>query len=46
MERYKLKISKSHKNTGRIRKAITSGFFFHAAKKDSEGGYKTLIDNH
>ena len=44
MERYKLKLGKT-KNTARIRKAITSGFFFHAAKKDSEG-YKTLTDDH
>ena len=44
MERYKLKVSKT-KNNAHIRKAITSGFFFHAAKKDSEG-YKTLIDEH
>ena len=29
-----------------MRKAITAGFFFHAAKKDPNEGYKTLSDNH
>lgn len=27
-----------------IRKAICSGFFFHAAKKDPQEGYKTLAE--
>ena len=29
-----------------IRKTIVSGFFFHAAKKDQKGGYRTLVDDH
>lgn len=27
-------------------KAITAGFFFHAARKDPQEGYRTLVDNH
>ena len=33
------------KNYTKIRKAITSGFFFHAARKDPQGGYRTIVDN-
>lgn len=33
------------KNYTKIRKAITSGFFFHAARKDRQGGYRTIVDN-
>jgi HrpA-like RNA helicase len=33
------------KNFNRIRRAITSGFFFHAARKDPQEGYKSLVEN-
>jgi ATP-dependent RNA helicase DHX8/PRP22 len=33
-------------NTALIRKTIVAGFFFHAAKKDPKGGYRTLVDDH
>ena len=29
----------------KIRKAITAGFFFHAARKDPQEGYRTLVEN-
>ena len=42
MDRYKLEISSCGKNYVKVRKAITSGFFMHAAKKDPQEGYKTM----
>ena len=42
MDRYKLEISSAGRNYTRIRKAITSGYFMHAAKKDPQEGYKTM----
>ncbi|KAL9642800.1 hypothetical protein ABK040_009875 [Willaertia magna] len=45
MDRYKLRILSCGKNYTRIRKAITSGFFAHASKKDPQEGYKTLVEN-
>lgn len=32
------------KNTARVQKAICSGFFCNAAKKDPQEGYRTLVD--
>lgn len=32
------------KNTARAQKAICSGFFRNAAKKDPQEGYRTLVD--
>ncbi len=32
------------KNYTRVCKAITSGFFFHAARKDPQEGYKTVVE--
>ena len=32
------------KNYNKIRKALVSGFFHHAAKKDPQEGYRTLSD--
>jgi len=43
MDRFKLDIISSGKST-KIRKAITSGFFTHAARKDPKEGYKTLVE--
>lgn len=44
MERFKLPVIKSNKDYSKVRKAITSGFFAHVAKKDNTEGYKTLLD--
>lgn len=44
--RYKLDVVSAGKNFTKIRKAITAGFFFHAARKDpQEGGYRTIVEN-
>lgn len=45
MDRYKLDVVSTGKNFTKIRKAITAGFFFHAARKDPQEGYKTLVEN-
>lgn len=42
--RYKLNVVTAGKNFNKIRKAICSGFFSHAAKKDPQEGYKTLVE--
>jgi len=44
MDRYKLNVVSAGKNFNKIRKAICSGFFSHAAKKDPQEGYKTLVE--
>ena len=44
MDRYKLDIVSAGANMNLVRKAIVSGFFFHAAKKDPTEGYKTLAE--
>ena len=33
------------KNYNKVRKCIWSGFFAHAARKDPQEGYKTLVDS-
>lgn len=43
--RYKLDVVSAGKNFTKIRKAITAGFFFHAARKDPQEGYRTLVEN-
>ena len=45
MCRYKLDVVSAGKNFTKIRKAITAGFFFHAARKDPQEGYRTLVEN-
>ncbi|XP_020581763.1 probable pre-mRNA-splicing factor ATP-dependent RNA helicase DEAH5 isoform X1 [Phalaenopsis equestris] len=45
MDRYKLDVLSAGKNFTKIRKAITAGFFFHAARKDPQEGYRTLVEN-
>ena len=42
--RYKHDIVSAGKDYNRIRRAICSGFFRHAAKKDPQEGYKTLVE--
>lgn len=42
--RHKLDVVSAGKNTARIQKAICSGFFRNASKKDPQEGYRTLVD--
>ena len=44
MDRYKLDLVSAGSNWKKIQMAVTSGFFFHAAKKDPQEGYKTLVE--
>lgn len=44
MDRFKLDILSAGRNYMKIRKAIVSGFFVHAARKDPQEGYRTLVD--
>lgn len=44
MDRYKLDLVSAGKNYTRICKAVTSGFFFHAARKDPQEGYKSVVE--
>jgi len=44
MDRYKLDIVSAGKNYNKVRKAIVAGFFSHAAKRDAQEGYKTLVE--
>ncbi|PNW79554.1 hypothetical protein CHLRE_08g358563v5 [Chlamydomonas reinhardtii] len=44
MDRYKLEQVSAGRNYTKICKAITSGFFFHTARKDPQEGYKTVIE--
>lgn len=47
MDRYRLEMVSAGKNYNKVRKAICSGFFTHAAKKDPQepGSYRTVEDN-
>merc|ERR1712180_335770 len=45
MDRHKLDVMSCGKNTMRVQKAIVSGYFRNAAKKDPQEGYKTQVDN-
>jgi ATP-dependent RNA helicase DHX8/PRP22 len=44
MDRYKLDVVSCGRNYTKVRKAICSGFFAHAARKDPQEGYKTLVE--
>jgi ATP-dependent RNA helicase DHX8/PRP22 len=44
LSRYKHDIVSAGKDFNRVRRAIASGFFRHAAKKDPQEGYKTLVE--
>eukprot|EP00735_Rhodelphis_limneticus_P008596 TRINITY_DN216_c0_g1::TRINITY_DN216_c0_g1_i1::g.1602::m.1602 TRINITY_DN216_c0_g1::TRINITY_DN216_c0_g1_i1::g.1602 ORF type:complete len:1212 (-),score=306.99,sp/Q54F05/DHX8_DICDI/62.60/0.0,OB_NTP_bind/PF07717.11/8e-30,HA2/PF04408.18/4.1e-30,Helicase_C/PF00271.26/2.3e-11,S1/PF00575.18/1.9e-10,DEAD/PF00270.24/6.7e-07,AAA_22/PF13401.1/0.0002,T2SE/PF00437.15/0.00029,AAA_19/PF13245.1/0.003,DUF1308/PF07000.6/0.015,MIP-T3/PF10243.4/0.031,Flavi_DEAD/PF07652.9/0.042,AAA/PF00004.24/1.6,AAA/PF00004.24/1.3e+ len=44
MDRYKIDVISCGKNYNKIRRAVVSGFFTHAAKKDPTEGYKTLSE--
>ncbi|XP_022791850.1 ATP-dependent RNA helicase DHX8-like [Stylophora pistillata] len=45
MDRHKLDVVSCGKTTSRVQKAITSGFFRNAARKDPQEGYRTVTDN-
>ncbi|PIK41418.1 putative ATP-dependent RNA helicase DHX8-like [Apostichopus japonicus] len=45
MDRHKLDVVTCGKNTAKVQKAICSGFFRNAAKKDPQEGYRTLVDS-
>ncbi|XP_019173426.1 PREDICTED: probable pre-mRNA-splicing factor ATP-dependent RNA helicase DEAH5 [Ipomoea nil] len=45
MDKYKLDVVSTGKNFTKIRRAIAAGFFFHAARKDPQEGYRTLVEN-
>ncbi|KAH9609473.1 hypothetical protein KSS87_006391 [Heliosperma pusillum] len=42
---YKLDVVSAGNNFTKINKAICAGFFFHAARKDPQEGYRTLFEN-
>ncbi|CAG8516918.1 8130_t:CDS:10 [Ambispora gerdemannii] len=44
MDRYKQDIISCGKNYNKVRRTICGGFFRHAAKKDPQEGYKTLVE--
>lgn len=44
LHRYKHDIVSAGKDYNLVRRAIASGFFRHAAKKDPQEGYKTLVE--
>ena len=46
MERFKLPIVSSGANMQVVLKAIVSGFFSKAARRDGQRGYQTLVDHH
>ncbi|KAL4222513.1 ATP-dependent RNA helicase dhx8 [Mactra antiquata] len=45
MDRHKLDVVSCGKSTSKVQKAICSGFFRNAAKKDPQEGYRTLVDS-
>lgn len=44
MDKYKLDVVSCARNYSKVRMALVSGFFAHAAKKDPQEGYKTLVE--
>jgi len=44
MDRHKLEISSCGRDVQRVQKAVCSGFFRNAAKRDPQEGYRTLVD--
>merc|ERR1712130_869712 len=44
MDRHKLDVVSCGQSTTRVQKAICSGYFRNAAKKDPQEGYRTLVD--
>jgi ATP-dependent RNA helicase DHX8/PRP22 len=44
MDRYKLDLVSAGRSVQRVQMAVASGFFFHAARKDPQEGYKTVVE--
>lgn len=44
MDRHRLDVISCGQNTAKLQKAICSGFFRNASKKDPQEGYRTLVD--
>jgi len=44
MDKYNLELVSAGNSYLRIQKAITSGYFYHAARKDSQDGYKSIVE--
>lgn len=44
MDRHRLDVISCGQNTAKLQKAVCSGFFRNAAKKDPQEGYRTLVD--
>lgn len=44
MDRYKHGVVSCGRDTDRVRRALVSGFFTHAAKRDPQEGYKTVVE--
>ena len=44
MDRYKLEMVSAGRDWVKIQKAIASGFFFHAGRKDPQEGYKSVVE--
>jgi ATP-dependent RNA helicase DHX8/PRP22 len=44
MDRYKLELVSIGRNFTNVQKAITSGYFCHAARKDPQEGYKSVVE--
>eukprot|EP00939_MAST-03C_sp_MAST-3C-sp1_P003913 g3913.t1 len=44
MDRYRFPIVSAGRNYNKVRKAIVSGFFANAAKKDPQDGYRTMVE--
>ncbi|ORY78149.1 P-loop containing nucleoside triphosphate hydrolase protein [Protomyces lactucae-debilis] len=44
MQRYRHPIVSCGRNTDKVRRALVSGFFTHAAKRDPQEGYKTVVE--
>ncbi|KAJ5719236.1 ATP-dependent RNA helicase DHX8 [Penicillium malachiteum] len=44
MQRHKHRIVSCGRDTTKVRQALCTGFFRNAARKDQEGGYKTLVE--
>lgn len=44
MDRYKLDIVSAGGDLKRVQKCVVGGFFFHAARKDPQEGYRTVVE--
>ncbi|CAK4652169.1 unnamed protein product [Aphanomyces euteiches] len=44
LDRFKMEVASAGKNYNKIRRAIVSGYFANTAKKDSQEGYRTMVE--